>query len=205
MSSPDFQIAMARLIASPQLCEQVLADEKPFFSKYVLSEKEQKRLHAVLRQKGISACCSLYRMNRVTPVYTQLTNTCTILGDQLLVKLLEEFWLVQAETTLQFRDEVLEFGRFILHKAFAIPFLEEVLRFEMIINELSYLPEGQCRFLEWEYDIIEVLSALQSGVLNDKNIARACRKYRIYLRDQQIKMELVEDGKYSDYVNAMAS
>ena len=123
----------------------------------------------------------------------------------MLVKLLEEFWLIQAETTLQFRDEVLEFGRFILRKAFAIPFLEEVLKFEMIINELSYLPEGQCRFLKWEYDIIEVLSALQSGVLNDKNIARACRKYRIYLRDQQIKMELVEDGKYSDYVNAMAS
>ncbi len=195
MSSPDFQIAMARLIASPQLCEQVLLDEDSFFSKYVLSAKERKRLHAVLRQKGISACCSLYRMNRVTPVYTQLTNTCTILGDRLLVKLLEEFWLIQAETTLQFRDEVLEFGRFVRQKiqtgVLAIPFLEEVLGLEMIINELSYLPEGQCRILEWEHDIIEVLRALQSGELDEKNIARAPRKYRIYLHDQQIEMELV--------------
>ncbi|MEJ7911923.1 MAG: hypothetical protein WKF70_02125 [Chitinophagaceae bacterium] len=71
----DFQIVFAKLIASPQLCERMLIDKKPFFSNNNLSDTEKKRLHFVLRQKGMSACYSLYRINRITPIYTLLAYT----------------------------------------------------------------------------------------------------------------------------------
>src|SRR5437868_8635604 len=115
MSLPDFQKAFASLIASPALCKAVLADENAFFADYDLTEKEKTRIHSVLRQRGISACCTLYRMNRITPIYTQLSNTSALLGDD-FVPLADEFWQQHANTTLQFRDEVSKFGELILQK-----------------------------------------------------------------------------------------
>src|ERR1700749_2449911 len=103
MSVHDFQLAMARLVASPELCRAVLSRGAPALSDFDLSPRELSRLVAVVRQqKGMSACCSLYRMNRVTPLYAQLSNSCALLGDRLSARV-EEFWKVQRDTTLQFK------------------------------------------------------------------------------------------------------
>ncbi len=194
MSSPDFQIAIAKLIASPQLCEKVLIDEDSFFSQFVLSEKEKTRLHSVLRQKGISACCSLYRMNRITPVYTQLSNTSTLLGDD-LVPIIEEFWVLYSETSLQFKEEVLEFGRFLMNKIesglLEIPYLKEVLQLEMVINELSYLPEGEYRILKFDLNIFKILQFLSVGSLNNEPIQKSDIVYKIYLQNQKLQMDII--------------
>lgn len=194
MNSPDFQIAFARLIASPQLCERVLLDEDNFFSEFVLTDKEKTRLHSVLRQKGISACCSLYRMNRITPIYTQLSNTSELLGDD-LVTLVEEFWLQHHDSTLQFKEEVLGFCRFLMNKIessiLKIPHLKEVLQLEMAINELSYIPEGEYRLLKFDHDIFKVLQSLNKGVLLTETIDEINIVYKMYLENQKLQMEII--------------
>ena len=194
MSSTDFQIALAKLIASPQLCEKALADQDSFFADFVLTEKEKRRLHSVLRQKGISACCSLYRMNRVTPVYTQLSNTCTLLGDELL-PVIEGFWEYFSGTSLQFKEEVLEFGSFLMNKIdtgmVKIPFLKEVLQLEIAMNELSYLPEGETRVLQFEHDIFQLLHSLAGGTLDSDVIEKSQAVHKMYLKNMEIQMDVI--------------
>lgn len=199
MSARDFQLAFARLIASPEACRQALSAEGQFFAAFDLTEKEKRRLHSVVRQKGISACCSLYRMNRVTPVYSQLSNTCTLLGDE-LIPLVEEFWQVLHAPSLQFREEVLEFGRFLQDKInkgiIRIPYLREILQLEMTMNELSYLPEGVYRILRFERDICLVLQALAAGTLHETSIPRAGISYKMYILDHKIEMEVIHPRRH---------
>jgi hypothetical protein len=192
MSARDFQLAFAGLIASPEICYKALAAEDEFFADFDLTAKEKKRLHSVVRQRGISACCSLYRMNRVTPLYSQLSNTCTLLGDQ-LVPLVEEFWRWFTKPSLQFREEVLEFANFIRAKIdegrLCIPYLKDVLQLEMAMNELSYLPEGECRFLQFEYDIAATLQAIAAHDLEHVAIPESDLVYKLYIRDHEIEMD----------------
>jgi len=197
MSAHEFQLAFSRLIASPQLCRRALAAEGDFFSDLDLTEKEKQRLHSVVRQKGISACCSLYRMNRVTPVYSQLSNTCALLGDG-LIPLIEEFWEYLTEPSLQFREEVLGFGNFLMNRittgSICMPYLKEVLQLEMAMNELSYLPEGACRILKFEHDIGCVLQALAAGNLPDESIPASTVEYKMYIRNHKIEMDPLSTG-----------
>jgi len=196
MSARDFQLAFARLIASPETCCKVLTAEEPFLARFDLTDKEKLRLHAIVRQKGISACCSLYRMNRVTPVYSQLSNTSTLLGNT-LIPLVQEFWQHLTEPSLQFREEVLGFGHFVMDRIDAgltrIPYLKEVLQLEMAMNELSYLPEGECRTLKFEHDIFCVLQAVAAGRLRETAIPASNVEYQMYIRDHKIEMAPLPD------------
>jgi hypothetical protein len=193
MSAHDFQLAMASLIASPEKCCAVLTEEDPFFSRYDLTEKEKIRLHSIVRQRGISACCSLYRMNRVTPVYSQLSNTCMLLKDDLIL-LVEEFWKYLTKPSLQFREEVLEFGYFLMKKIDAgiirTAYLKEVLQLEIAMNELSYLPEGENRILTFEHDIFFVLQGLAQGNLERADVPQSLYRYKIYIENDKIEMEI---------------
>jgi hypothetical protein len=192
MSARDFQLAFARLIASPETCYKAISAEQQFFAGFELTEKEKKRLHSVVRQRGISACCSLYRMNRVTPVYSQLSNSCALLGDD-LIPLVEEFWRHLSAPSLQFREEVLGFGHFLMDRIVkgwvCVPYLKEVLQLEIAMNELSYLPEGEFRILRFEHDIFCVLQALAQGSLPDDSIPESDMEYKMYIRDHAIKMD----------------
>jgi len=196
MSARDFQLAFASLIASPQTCCELLTAEGPFFSRFDLSEKEKLRLRAIVRQRGVSACCSLYRMNRVTPVYSQLSNTCALLKDK-LIPLIEEFWQYLTKPSLQFREEVLEFGNFLMNKinvgAIGLPYLKEVLQLEIAMNELSYLPEGEYRMLGFEHDIFFILQALAEGKLEEAVVPYSAKRYKMYIKDDRVEMEMAED------------
>lgn len=199
MSLYNFQRAFAKLIASPSLCESVLKDDQHFFSEFDLTEKEKIRLVSVIRQRGMSACCSLYRMNRATPLYTQLSNTCTLLNDQLLL-LMEKFWKENQDTSLQFREEVLAFGAFLMKHivdgSIQVPFLKDVLQFEIAINELSYLPEGNFRILRFEYDIYQLLYLLNSGNFTETGIEKSTVCYKLYLENRQMQLvEMNEPGQ----------
>lgn len=180
---------MGRLIASPALCRQVLHLGAGAFADFDLSPRELSRLVAVVRQqKGMSACCTLYRMNRITPLYGQLSNTCALLGDR-LAPLVEEFWLYVRDTTLQFKHEVLAFGDFLLRQPLDIPYLRDVLSLELAMNELSYAPSGGERFLTFEHDIFSILVSLRSGTLSEASIAVSATRYRLYIREHEITME----------------
>ncbi|SEW06967.1 hypothetical protein [Chitinophaga arvensicola] len=145
MSLLSFQKALTDLIASPQLCLQLRHDPAAILSRYDLTSRERVRLQAVVRQKGMSVSCTLYRVNRITPIYTMLPYTCFLLGPQ-LIPLVEAFWAIDNRSDLQFKREITIFGEFILGKLMVgdieNPYLREITTMELAMNELKFLPRA---------------------------------------------------------------
>lgn len=143
MSLLSFQKALTDLIASPQLCLQMRTNPSALLLRYDLTPREQARLQSVVHQPGMSVSCTLYRVNRITPIYTMLPYTCFLLGTS-LVPLAEEFWEISYRSDLQFKREITIFGEFLLDKiksgALENPYLREIVAMELAINELNFLP-----------------------------------------------------------------
>lgn len=146
MTLAAFQRALCELIGSPDLCLAVRADASSFLSRYDLSPREQDRLMDIVRQRGMSTSCTLYRSNRVTPVYTLLHYTCVVLGDS-LKDTLEAYWADSDLRDLEFKHEIHRFARFLTERleqgTLVDPFVEEVLEFELAVNELRFAPRRE--------------------------------------------------------------
>lgn len=140
MSLVGYQRALADLIASPELCLAVRADADRALASHELTPRERARLEAVVRQRGMSTSCTLYRVNRMTPIYSYLPLTCFLLGDD-LIREAEAFWAEERPEDLQFGPETERFGRFLERRlasgAIADPYLDEVLEFELTTNRLQ--------------------------------------------------------------------
>jgi hypothetical protein len=190
MALVAFQHALCDLIASPALCLAIRLDASEFLSQYDLSPREHLRLQEVVWQRGMSTTCTLYRSNRVTPIYTLLHCTCLILGDKLKSEL-DAYWSHTELRDLEFRHEIDRFSHFLKQRIAAglisDPFIEEVLDFELAVNELRFAPrrrilvqlgdhvgsgEGEgvhahplVRAIRFTHDAAEVLKALARGIV----------------------------------------
>lgn len=146
MSLTSFQRALCDLIASPRLCVALRADPDATLAPYELSARERKRLTTVVWQRGMSTNCTLYRSNRITPIYTLLNYTCLALGSQFGI-LIDQFWEVKDYRDGQFKSEVERFGIFLRQRidsgVIANPFVGELLDFELARNELEFTPRKQ--------------------------------------------------------------
>jgi hypothetical protein len=144
MTLQSFQLALCDCIASPRLCLQMRADPDRVLARYDLSPRERRRLLAVIWQRGMSTNCSLYRNNRITPIYTLLPHTCFLLQDALISEV-ERFWDSRESTLLQFKREIDLFGAFLRRRLktgeLTHPLLEEILDFELASNALRFLPQ----------------------------------------------------------------
>ena len=153
MSLLSFQKALTDLIASPRLCVEARHHPDEVFNRYNLTLLERMRLRTVIFQKGMSVSCTLYRVNRITPIYTMLPYTCLLLGEK-LIPLVEEFWEVCRKSDLQFKREIEGFVSFLQTKIAASslqdPYLLEILLMEAAINELKFLPREQLLQQEWD-------------------------------------------------------
>lgn len=134
MSLQDFQRAFADLIADPQKCLAARADPATALAGYDLSDRECKRLAAMVRDEGMSINCTLFRVNRLTPIYSVLPFTCRLLGTQLTTEL-DAFWAESKDATLQYRWEAWRFGTWLLARMDSgeVPRgpLEDAIRFEL--------------------------------------------------------------------------
>jgi len=143
MSVASFQQALCDLIASPRLCLALRANPEAVLVNYELSARERTRLTEVVRQRGMSTNCTLYRSNRVTPIYTLLNYTCRSLGDQFR-PLLDQFWDAKDYQDGQFQSEVERFAAFLRQRiadgAVSSPFAAELLEFELALNALEFAP-----------------------------------------------------------------
>lgn len=177
-----FQQAFCELIASPRLCLAVREDPAPFLSRYELSPREQDRLRDMVWQRGMSTTCSVYRSNRITPLYTMLPHTFTLLGDA-LEPLLDAYWTDVELRDIEFHQETERFAHFLRQRlasgALDDPFVAEVLAFELAVNELRYAPRRAIlaklrdadtivlhplvRVVRFAHDPDEVLGALARG------------------------------------------
>src|SRR6266571_1465309 len=146
MSLQTFQQALCDLIASPNLSQKMRTHPEDVLRCYDLTPREQHRLVEVVCQRGMSTNCTLYRANRITPLYTLLPLTCFVLGDDLKHET-ELFWESYRDTDLQFKQEIDRFAELLMRRVRAKqienPFLQEVLEFEIAVNELRFLPRRQ--------------------------------------------------------------
>ena len=146
MSLRDFQRALCDLIASPPLCLALRDNPDLVLGRYDLSPRERSRLDHVVWQRGMSTTCSLYRSNRVTPIYTLLRYTCLLLGEA-LTRELNVYWMSHQFTDLQFGPEIERFGTFLAARIDAgeidDPVLPQVLAFELAVNALHFSARRQ--------------------------------------------------------------
>jgi hypothetical protein len=141
MSLEEFQRATSDLIASPALCRQLQRDPQTVLNQYQLSTRDQRRLVDMVGQPGMSVNCTLYRFNRITPVYTLLPLTCFVLGDRFIPEA-ETFWETFQDSDPRFRNEIARFGDFLTRRlndgSLENPLLKEVLAFELATNDLRF-------------------------------------------------------------------
>src|ERR1700752_81940 len=152
MTMEAFQQAMCDLVESPDLCLMLVQFPEQVLGRYDLSDRDRRRLVAVVQQPGMLVNCSLYRANRLSPIVNLVPHTCFLLGNALLDEA-TEFWKGFKETRLQFHEEVKQFGDFLRRRIemgfVQIPILAEVLEYELALNEFRYSPR------------LEVLSRLE--------------------------------------------
>jgi hypothetical protein len=151
----------------------------------------------VVWQRGMSTNCSLYRSNRVTPLYTMLNFTCRSLGDQFR-PLLDQFWDAKDYQDGQFQSEVERFGSFLRERiadgVLSNPFTAELLEFELALNDLAFAPRQQllgeiaclpppdpdtpcrlhplARLVRFQHDPTALLAAAARGEISSSNIPR---------------------------------
>lgn len=115
------------------------------WTRYDLSPRERRRLAGVVDQPGMSTTCTLYRVNRITPLYTLMPLTSFLLGDGLIAEA-EAYWAAFPGSDLQFRLEVGRFAEFLRERLRAgeleDPYLEEILEFETAAAMLRYASRG---------------------------------------------------------------
>ena len=142
MSLLSFQRALGDLIASPNLCLLARSNFEVTMEHYQLSDREQRRLRGICSQRGMAVNCTLYRSNRITPLYTLMPLTCEALGDNFF-PLVCLFWESNGNSDLQYHREIQRFGEFLQDQLakgeLDHPILEEVVNYELAVNCLRFI------------------------------------------------------------------
>lgn len=80
--------------------------------RYALDERERWRLIALARDRGMQAACSVYRMNRITPLAINLRATLHALGER-LPGLMTLYWQAHPRGHTHFYIEADRFCRWL--------------------------------------------------------------------------------------------
>ena len=162
MTLLGYQQALCDLVASPSLCLRVRADAATLDA-YDLTDRERRRLSTVVAQPGMSTSCTLYRVNRITPLYSYLPLTCALLGDDLIVEA-ERYWSQGKPGDLQFGPETQRFAQFLRDRfaagALASPYVGEVLELELAANALRWGADPPRRTVRFAHEPEPLLAAL---------------------------------------------
>lgn len=112
----EFQQAFADLVATPSLCIEARKDPAILKQRYQLSDREWRRLVAIVNDRGMECNCMLYRANRLAPIALNLDDLCVALGND-LAPLLHEYWDTHRGLNAHFLLESSEFCQFLLEKS----------------------------------------------------------------------------------------
>jgi hypothetical protein len=142
MSLLSFQLALADLAASVDLCRRVADDPAGALAGYDLTPVEHRRLVAAARQQGMRVNVALYRYNRIVALTSVVPATVQLLGADARA-VVDEFWAGSGPDR-NMRREAERFADFLRRGVasgrLASPFLLEVLEFEMARYEASVAP-----------------------------------------------------------------
>lgn len=173
MALLGFQQALADLIASPALARRLRAGDETILGEYDLDDRDRRRLRGIVAQPGMATNCSVYRMNRITPIFTMLPMTCLLLGDALIEEA-EHFWRATEGTDLQFRPETERFVSFLRERVATgmidEPYLDEVMDLEVAVNRISLATRGEpdaVARIRFRHDPVALLGPLTERRLPD--------------------------------------
>jgi hypothetical protein len=145
MSLAGFQRGLCALIASPPLCREVRRDGSRLPAAWDLTPRERRRLVAIAAHRGMAANCTIYRANRLTPLWNLLPRTCFLLGEKLHSEL-DRYWGGASVADLQFGSEIRLFAAHLRApttcRRLGIPHLREILAYEVAMQELPLLASG---------------------------------------------------------------
>jgi len=110
-----FQKAFADLTASPGLVMQVRENPDLLRDRYELSEREVRRLAAMVNDPGMECNCVLYRASRITPIAVHLPRLTKVLAKD-LGPLLSEYWTRYTHTNINFLFDSYRFCEFVKEK-----------------------------------------------------------------------------------------
>ena len=79
----DFQQAQAEITASAKWCLAIRQDPSLVEERYQLTPRERRQLLAMAHHPGMDCGCTLYRANRIGPLWDNLPRTLTALGERL--------------------------------------------------------------------------------------------------------------------------
>jgi len=141
MSLQSFQRAVVDLTLTPQTAVALLHGNTGVLADYDLTERERRRLLAIVRQPGISVSCTLARGNRLEVIAGVFPMTCVLL-EPVLRQVLDELWADHRPTNYQLAGEDAAFARLVSRKLaagdLAIEYLDEVFAYERACQEMAY-------------------------------------------------------------------
>lgn len=108
----EFQQALADLTASPERCIRARSNPAVLKEDYQLTEREWRRLVAIVTHEGMACACTVYRANRLAPLAMNIPRTCKSLGPGLR-SVVSEFWAAYPESNVHFFVETERFCRFL--------------------------------------------------------------------------------------------
>jgi hypothetical protein len=169
MSLREFQRAIADFIASPERCARAMTGFAAETADFDLTERERRRLKAMVSDRRMSANCTLFRVNRLVPIFEVLPLTWRHLGAA-AEKELHEFWRQHPDAVVQYGEEASRFGAWLEGRlsAGALPPgpAFDALRFELAAFDLAVTAEtplpgsataAQRRVVRFDYDHMAVL------------------------------------------------
>ena len=113
MSLGGFQLALADMVGSEALCRAIRANPIGALSRYDLTNRERRRLAAVVWQRGMSATLTVQRSTRLTPLYTMLPLTIGLLGP-LLREVVDAYWAEASRLEVRFDLEARRFADYLV-------------------------------------------------------------------------------------------
>lgn len=108
----DFQQALADLTASPALCTELRAGTLDLAVRYELTERERRRLVAMVGHAGMACACMLYRANRLAPLALNVPALCSALGAGLR-DAVSAYWAAYPHADGHFYAETERFCRYL--------------------------------------------------------------------------------------------
>ncbi len=142
MSLLAFQLALADLSASVELCARVAEDPDGTLAGYELTPVERRRIEHAARQKGMRVNVALYRYNRIVTLVAVLPGAIHLLGADART-VVDEYWADRGPDR-NMRRESQRFAAFVRRALddgrLDSPYLREVVDFEMARYEVAVAP-----------------------------------------------------------------
>jgi hypothetical protein len=148
LSLPEYQRALAAMVADPARRRAVAADPEAELARLRLTRRERARLKSFSRDRGMPVNTMLYRANRLAPICNVLPLLCDALGPR-FEELVHAYWASRESEDLQFPNESARFAAYLKGPRAAdldaTPGLRALLDYELAQYELAILPRRRLR------------------------------------------------------------